>query len=59
MYHVFNMGIGFVIIVGEDDAERTIKIIEKYNKAYKIGYVTEDRGEKIKIKTLDDSTIEL
>lgn len=59
MYHVFNMGIGFVIIVGEEDAKRTIKIIEKYNKAYKIGYVTEDHGEKIKIKTLDDSTIEL
>ena len=59
MYHVFNMGVGFVVIVREDDADRTVKIIEKYNKAYKIGYVNEDPKEKVKIKAFNERIIEL
>lgn len=59
MYRVFNMGVGLVVVVPEDDAARTIKIIESYNKAYQIGKVQEDAQEKVKIKTFQESFIEI
>ncbi len=59
MYRVFNMGVGMVVMVPEDDAARTIKIIESYNKAYQIGRVLEDAQEKVKIKTFQESFIEI
>lgn len=59
MYKVFNMGIGFVIIVPEADADRTINIIKKYSKAYKIGHAIEDVKENIKIKTFNGCIIKL
>ena len=59
MYRVFNMGIGFVVIVNPEDADATVKIIEKYNKAYKIGYALEDQEEKVKVKTFKDTIIQL
>ena len=30
MYRVFNMGIGFVVIVKSEDAEKAMNIIKKY-----------------------------
>lgn len=59
MYRVFNMGIGFVVIVNPEDADTTVKIIEKYNKAYKIGYALDDQEEKVKVKTFKDTIIQL
>jgi phosphoribosylformylglycinamidine cyclo-ligase len=59
MYRVFNMGIGFVVIVNPEDADATVKIIEKYNKAYKIGYALDDQEEKVKVKTFKDTIIQL
>ena len=59
MYRVFNMGIGFVVIVKPEDAEMTIKTIEKYNHAYKIGKVKEDPREKVTIKTFNEGNITL
>ncbi len=50
MYRVFNMGIGFVVIVKSEDAEKTINIIKKYNLAYKIGTAKDDLREKVTIK---------
>jgi phosphoribosylformylglycinamidine cyclo-ligase len=59
MYRVFNMGIGFVVIIKAEDEEKTIKIIEKYNQAYKIGNVKKDPQEKVTIKTFQKGLITL
>ncbi len=59
MYRVFNMGIGFVVIIKAEDEEETIKIIEKYNQAYKIGNAKKDPQEKVTIKTFQEGLITL
>jgi phosphoribosylformylglycinamidine cyclo-ligase len=59
MYRVFNMGIGFVVIVKAEDSEKTINIIEKHNNAYIIGKVKEDPKEKVNIKTFQEGIITL
>ena len=57
MYRVFNMNIGFVVIVSPEDADKAIKSINNHKKAYKIGYAREDIIENIKIKAFDGSII--
>lgn len=57
MYRVFNMNIGFVVIVNEKDVQKALNVIEKHKKAYKIGYARKDLEEKIKVKALDGSII--
>ena len=59
MYRVFNMGIGMVIIVPEEDKSATIKIIEKYNQSYQIGRVYNNIQNMIKIKTFQNNFIEI
>ncbi|MGV8143344.1 MAG: phosphoribosylformylglycinamidine cyclo-ligase, partial [Methanothermobacter sp.] len=58
MYRVFNMGIGMVLIVPEEDSQTTIDIIKKYNPAYKIGTVLDQAGQ-VKLTTLKNTLIEL
>jgi len=54
MFEVFNMGIGFCIVVPESQAEKTLNLATKFKKkAYRIGYVA-DRdigGWEVFIKT--------
>ncbi|MNH87907.1 Phosphoribosylformylglycinamidine cyclo-ligase [compost metagenome] len=46
MFTTFNMGVGLVIVVGEDQAEQAVKILQEQGETpYIIGKVTE--GEKI------------
>jgi len=59
MYRVFNMNIGFVIIVDEEDAQKTIDAIKKHKNAFKIGHAKEDFEETITIKAFDGSIINL
>lgn len=59
MYRVFNMGIGFVVIVPARDALKTINVIKKYNKAYKIGKVVDNKDEMVKIKAFNGDIITL
>jgi phosphoribosylformylglycinamidine cyclo-ligase len=48
MYRVFNMGIGFVLIVAEDFANSIARKLKKYGeKVYKIGRVTTGTGKVI------------
>jgi len=48
MFRVFNMGIGFVLIVAEDFANSIKKKLTKYGeKAYKIGRITTGTGKVI------------
>lgn len=50
MYNTFNMGIGFVLCVKEEDVDNVLKaLIEMGEKAYEIGYVTSG-GEGVCLK---------
>ena len=50
MYRTFNCGIGFCIVVPEDEQEKVIKICEKHGiKGKKIGKIVEE--EDVKVKT--------
>ena len=51
MYRTFNCGIGFCVIVPEEEGEKIIKISEKHGiKARRIGKVTEEKDVKIRSK---------
>ncbi len=48
MFRVFNMGIGFVLIVAEDFAESITKKLTKYGeRVYKIGRITTGTGKVV------------
>jgi len=57
MYRVFNMGIGFIIILPEENAVKAIKIIENHHSASIIGRVVKDPMEKVEIKTFQGGWI--
>jgi phosphoribosylformylglycinamidine cyclo-ligase len=59
MYRVFNMGIGFTVILPRESAPEAIKIIENHHPARVIGRVVEDPHEKVEVKTFQGSWIEL
>lgn len=49
MYNIFNMGIGFVIIVSKEDVDKSIEILKQQGEeACVIGYVTNEEGVVIK-----------
>ncbi len=48
MYRVFNMGIGYVLIVAEDFADSITKKLKKYGeKVYRIGRITTGNGNVV------------
>ncbi|MFC1739276.1 AIR synthase-related protein, partial [Planctomycetota bacterium] len=48
MFRVFNMGIGFVLIVAEDFANSIAKRLTKYGeKVYRIGRITTGKGKVV------------
>ena len=52
MYRTFNMGIGFCMVLAEEDADEVIEICNKHRtKAQIIGEVVRDNG--VKLKDLD------
>jgi phosphoribosylformylglycinamidine cyclo-ligase len=59
MYRVFNMGIGFIIILPKENAFKAIKIIENHHSARIIGQVVEDPMEKVEVKTFQGGLITL
>ena len=46
MYQIFNMGMGFAVIVANEDVEETIKILRNYSDATvkRVGTVKRNRG---------------
>ncbi|PZO50469.1 MAG: phosphoribosylformylglycinamidine cyclo-ligase [Alphaproteobacteria bacterium] len=43
MYQIYNMGVGFCVVVSPDDADNVLSIIERHGKqAWKIGYAVAD-----------------
>ncbi|NYT18309.1 MAG: phosphoribosylformylglycinamidine cyclo-ligase [Methanobacteriales archaeon] len=59
MYRVFNMGVGFAIITRPDNVQKTLEIVEKYYPAQQIGKVVADGKGEVKLKTMEESWIEL
>lgn len=48
MYRVFNMGVGFCVVVPRDDAGRVISIAAKHGTAaFEMGYVFADAGRRV------------
>lgn len=48
MYQVFNMGIGFCLVVSEEDADKARDILKKHNvECYKIGRAVTDKEKKV------------
>ena len=56
MYRVFNMGVGFVVICDEEEADKIMDTLKEYCKCQIIGKVTDD--EKITVKAFEGSEIE-
>lgn len=51
MFRVYNMGVGFCIIVAPQAADRVISIVHAHHKkAYKIGYAVFDKERQVHIK---------
>lgn len=55
MYKVFNMGIGFTVIVSPEEADAVLEELNKSIKAYKVGTVTNEEG--ITVKTFEGTEI--
>lgn len=55
MYRTFNMGMGFVVIVSEEDAEETLQILKRHAKytVKKVGHVEEGSGVVVPSKELE------
>lgn len=49
MYQIFNMGMGFTVVVEEDDVAETIKILQNYSEATvkRVGTVTKGTGVEV------------
>ena len=44
MYHIFNMGVGMVLIVNKEDVDKTLSLIDN---AFVLGEVTDESGIEI------------
>ena len=56
MFEVFNMGIGFCLVVPENQADRTLELVGRFGKkAYRLGHVTDRDPEdwEVVIQTPD------
>lgn len=58
MYHVFNMGIGFCVILDKENKEKALEILNKYHNTYEIGEIKEDSENRVLI-TARNENIEL
>jgi len=58
MYHVFNMGIGFCVILDKEYKDQALEILNKYHNTYEIGEIKEDADNKVLI-TARNENIEL
>ena len=51
MFKVFNMGIGFVVVVSQEEKKEALQILNRYYPAYEIGRVT--KNPKIEIQNYE------
>jgi len=54
MFRVYNMGIGFCVIVSEEDVDGVLKIAKKHDiQSYVIGHTTEDPEKNVNITPMN------
>ena len=58
MYHVFNMGIGFAVILNKEYETQALDILNKYHDSYVIGKIVKSDENKVLI-TANNENIEL
>ena len=56
MYKVFNMGVGFVVITEEEEADKIMETLKEYCNCQIIGKVIEE--DKIVVKTFEGTEVE-
>ncbi|MDK2869059.1 MAG: phosphoribosylformylglycinamidine cyclo-ligase [Pyrococcus sp.] len=44
MFRVFNMGVGFVVVVSQEEKEEALQILNKYYDSFELGIVSEKPG---------------
>jgi phosphoribosylformylglycinamidine cyclo-ligase len=50
MFRVYNMGIGFCLVVPEDQVEAVMSLLQRYQvDAFRIGYAVADKERKVRI----------
>ncbi|AHL23356.1 phosphoribosylformylglycinamidine cyclo-ligase [Thermococcus nautili] len=47
MFRVFNMGVGFVAIVPQEEKEEALEILNKHYESFELGRVTEEHGIRV------------
>ncbi|CAI1493013.1 Phosphoribosylformylglycinamidine cyclo-ligase [Thermococcus nautili] len=47
MFRVFNMGVGFVAIVPQEEKEEALEILNKHYESFELGRVTEEPGIRV------------
>ena len=48
MYNTFNMGVGMILTVAAEDADKTIEILKANGQdAYRLGVITEGEGVEL------------
>jgi len=47
MFRVFNMGVGFVAIVPQEEKEEALRILNKYYESFELGVVTKEPGIRV------------
>ncbi|NJE85563.1 phosphoribosylformylglycinamidine cyclo-ligase [Thermococcus sp. CX2] len=47
MFRVFNMGVGFVVALPEEDKEEALEILNKHYESFSLGSVTKEPGIKV------------
>lgn len=52
MYRVFNMGVGFCLVVDPDEVERTLKILKPLREAWVLGEVVKDEKKTVYLEPL-------
>jgi phosphoribosylformylglycinamidine cyclo-ligase len=53
MYQIFNMGMGFTVIVSDEDAKETIRILRKYSEATVKVLGSVKKGEGVEVPNLN------
>jgi len=50
MFHVYNMGVGFCVVVAKDAVDRTLEVLHRHKRrAWPIGHAVADAGKHVEI----------
>ncbi|MFX1482089.1 MAG: phosphoribosylformylglycinamidine cyclo-ligase [Promethearchaeota archaeon] len=53
MFSTFNMGMGLIMVISEEDTERALKTLSKFDKTYRLGHVEYSERGVVDIKPFE------